>query len=95
LLQEVDRTVAATFANEVGALYFETSAKEDTNIHDLFVKLSELEHVTRFIYDFGLTCCSDSGSRLPAPPTADTSVIKPSALQNKQQAKKAGGGGCC
>lgn len=33
--------MAASFAQEIGALYLETSAKEDTNIHDLFIKLSE------------------------------------------------------
>lgn len=33
--------MAAAFAAEIGALYVETSAKEDTNIHDLFTKLSE------------------------------------------------------
>ena len=38
--QEVDQRLASSFANEVGAIYFETSAKDDTNIQDIFVQLS-------------------------------------------------------
>ena len=38
--QEVDRVMAATYAEEIGALYVETSAKEDICIHDMFTQLS-------------------------------------------------------
>ncbi len=42
LLQEVDRSMAAAYAEEIGAMYLETSAKEDLHVHDMFVQLSEL-----------------------------------------------------
>lgn len=29
------------YAEEIGALYLETSAKDDTNVQDIFVKLSK------------------------------------------------------
>eukprot|EP01033_Poteriospumella_lacustris_P001613 gene1613-1175_t len=38
--REVDRSVAQGYANEINAIYLETSAKEDTNVQDIFVKLS-------------------------------------------------------
>lgn len=38
--REVEQRLASSFANEVGAIYFETSAKDDTNIQDIFVQLS-------------------------------------------------------
>ena len=30
-----------SYAEEIGALYLETSAKDDTNVQDIFVKLSK------------------------------------------------------
>lgn len=39
--QEVDKDMATAYAEEIGALYLETSAKDDTNVQDIFVKLSE------------------------------------------------------
>jgi Ras family len=39
--QEVDRASAAGYAEEIGAMYLETSAKDDLNVHDIFVQLSE------------------------------------------------------
>jgi hypothetical protein len=33
--------MATAYAEEIGALYLETSAKDDTNVQDIFVKLSE------------------------------------------------------
>jgi Ras-related protein Rab-22 len=38
--REVDRNVAAQYAADIGAIYLETSAKEDTNVQDIFIKLS-------------------------------------------------------
>lgn len=32
--------MATAYAEEIGALYLETSAKDDTNVQDIFVKLS-------------------------------------------------------
>jgi hypothetical protein len=33
--------MAVAYAEEIGALYLETSAKDDTNVQDIFVKLSK------------------------------------------------------
>lgn len=33
--------MAIAYAEEIGALYLETSAKDDTNVQDIFVKLSK------------------------------------------------------
>eukprot|EP00128_Syssomonas_multiformis_P010200 Colp12_sorted_trinity150504_noHs@1162 len=38
--REVDQEMAIAYAEEIGALYLETSAKDDTNVQDIFVKLS-------------------------------------------------------
>ena len=32
---------AASYAGEIGAMYLETSAKDDLNVHDIFVQLSQ------------------------------------------------------
>lgn len=40
-MQEVTTETAEQYANEIGALYLETSAKDDTNVHDIFVQLSK------------------------------------------------------
>ncbi len=37
--------MAATYAEEIGAMYLETSAKDDLNVQDIFVKLSESSFV--------------------------------------------------
>lgn len=54
LLQEVDRSMAAAYAEEIGAMYLETSAKEDLHVHDMFVQLSELfsKTFTAFVWIF-------------------------------------------
>jgi hypothetical protein len=31
---------ASAYAQEIGAMYLETSAKDDLNVHDIFVQLS-------------------------------------------------------
>ena len=33
--------MANAYAEEIGALYLETSAKDDLNVHDIFIKLSK------------------------------------------------------
>jgi Ras-related protein Rab-22 len=38
--REVDRTMAAAYAEEIGAFYLETSAKDDLNVQDIFVQIS-------------------------------------------------------
>ena len=39
--REVDKNMAMTYADEICALYLETSAKDDVNVHDVFVSLSK------------------------------------------------------
>ncbi|CAN0311683.1 unnamed protein product, partial [Discosporangium mesarthrocarpum] len=39
-LQEVDSSLARAYADEIGAMFMETSAKKDTNVQDLFVEIS-------------------------------------------------------
>jgi GTPase SAR1 family protein len=38
--REIDRAMAQAYAEEIGALYLETSAKDDVNVQDIFVQLS-------------------------------------------------------
>lgn len=38
--REVESSSAAAYAEEIGAMYLETSAKDDLNVHDIFVQLS-------------------------------------------------------
>jgi Ras-related protein Rab-22 len=38
--REVDQAMAQAYAEEIGAMYVETSAKDDLNVQDIFVKLS-------------------------------------------------------
>lgn len=38
--REVDRSMALAYAEEIGAMYLETSAKDDVNVQDIFVQLS-------------------------------------------------------
>lgn len=37
--REVESAAAAAYAQEIGAVYLETSAKYDLNVHDIFVEL--------------------------------------------------------
>lgn len=39
--REVESSAAAAYAQEIGAMYLETSAKDDINVHDIFAQLSE------------------------------------------------------
>ncbi|KAJ1400059.1 ras family-domain-containing protein [Ochromonadaceae sp. CCMP2298] len=38
--REVDKAMAIAYAEEIGAMYLETSAKDDFNVQDIFVQLS-------------------------------------------------------
>lgn len=38
--REVDSAMAQAYAEDIGAMYLETSAKADTNVQDIFVRLS-------------------------------------------------------
>lgn len=40
--REVDRSMASVYAEEINAMYLETSAKDDLNVQDIFVQLSKL-----------------------------------------------------
>ena len=39
-LREVDTETAKAYAEEIGAMYVETSAKDDLNVQDMFVQIS-------------------------------------------------------
>lgn len=39
--QEVESSVAQAYAEEIGAMFVETSAKMDTHVQDVFVELSK------------------------------------------------------
>ena len=38
--REVDRSMAAAYAEEIGAIYLETSAKDDLHVQDIFFQIS-------------------------------------------------------
>jgi glucose/arabinose dehydrogenase len=54
-VQEVDKEMAVAYAEEIGALYLETSAKDDTNVQDIFVKLSKCLSVLSLILSVALS----------------------------------------
>lgn len=39
--RDVDRNIAQAYAEEIGAMYLETSAKDDLNVQDIFIQLSK------------------------------------------------------
>mmetsp|Transcript_24820 Transcript_24820/g.25448 ORF Transcript_24820/g.25448 Transcript_24820/m.25448 type:complete len:201 (-) Transcript_24820:297-899(-) len=39
--REIESVTASAYAQEIGAMYLETSAKDDLNVHDIFVQLSQ------------------------------------------------------
>lgn len=39
--QEVESSMAQAYADEIGAMFVETSAKDDTHVQDMFVELSK------------------------------------------------------
>ena len=41
--REIESASAAAYAKEIGAMYLETSAKDDLNVHDIFVQLSKCD----------------------------------------------------
>lgn len=41
MIQEVESSVAQAYAEEIGAMFVETSAKTDTHVQDVFVELSK------------------------------------------------------
>jgi hypothetical protein len=71
-MQEVTSETAEQYANEIGALYLETSAKDDTNVHDIFVQLSKWDTPSVIPESLAggeiLICCFRVGKRLPPPP---------------------------
>jgi hypothetical protein len=95
--REVDRKEAAAYAETIGALYLETSAKDDTNVQDLFIKLSEFSVFSTVVLlgvSHLLTSFFQSGGKLPAPQAPDANVLKANAANlrnNKPPAKS----GCC
>lgn len=41
--------LAISYADEIGAMYLETSAKDDLNVQDIFVQLSESSLSSSFL----------------------------------------------
>lgn len=39
--QEVESSMAQAYADEIGAMFVETSAKDDTHVQDMFVELAK------------------------------------------------------
>ncbi len=50
--QEVDQATAAAYAENIGAMYIETSAKDDLHVQNLFVQISKYSDF--FLYSFTL-----------------------------------------
>lgn len=87
--------MASSYAEEIGAMYLETSAKDDLNVQDIFVKLST-----------SCTCSADPspflhaffmpGYKLPAPQQADANVVKAtSSNMRNQRQSPAKASTCC
>lgn len=48
----MESAAASAYAQEIGAMYLETSAKDDINVHDIFVQLSKfLSFINAFCID--------------------------------------------
>jgi hypothetical protein len=94
MVQEVDKTMAASFAQEIGALYVETSAKDDMNIHDLFTGLGNQRYSvvsTSKCLVFVVMClCAFAAERLPAPPQPETNIIRPTNTLQPAPAQRSG-----
>jgi hypothetical protein len=71
-------------------MYLETSAKDDLNVHDIFVQLSTIFLIIFFLSHSHLAV----GQRLPPPPEADSNVIKGTSAFN-QPAPQASSSSCC
>jgi hypothetical protein len=59
--KEIESVTASAYAQEIGAMYLETSAKDDLNVHDIFVQLSMTFPLTLpFVYSSYLRQANDS-----------------------------------
>lgn len=69
----------------------ETSAKEDTNVQDIFIKLSKpLLFSTLLVLQ---SVCV--GSRLPSPQAPDAGVVRAGAKDVRNARQNQSKGGCC
>ncbi|MEY2798808.1 MAG: hypothetical protein RIS22_1074 [Actinomycetota bacterium] len=57
--REVDKKMAATFAEDINAIFLETSAKDDLNVQSIFVQLSKCLYLD-LTYPFSLRAISAS-----------------------------------
>lgn len=75
--------MASAYAEEIGAMYLETSAKDDLNVQDIFVKLSKCLSCELLELHFIVF----SGYKLPVQQQNDVNVIKAtnSNLRNQRQ----------
>ncbi|CAM9848431.1 unnamed protein product, partial [Laminaria digitata] len=64
--QEVESSTAQAYADEIGAMFVETSAKDDTHVQDMFVELSKRL----------------PKRELPPPPSGDTLNLDSSAASS-------------
>lgn len=88
--------MAIAYAEEIGALYLETSAKDDTNVQDIFVKLSKCVHllvvyvIDVHLFDAPLLtvvfgCCTHLSRRLSAPAAANVGHQRDSRHQQQRR----------
>ena len=49
--------MAAAYAEEIGAMYLETSAKEDLNVQDIFIQLSTFDRLRNRLELYIFTHC--------------------------------------
>jgi len=74
--------MASSYAEDIGAMFLETSAKDDLNVQDIFVQLSELpllETHPCFLFS------SFAGMKLPAPAQQDSNIIRGSSAAMRRQ----------
>ena len=95
--QKVPTADAAAYAKSINALFLETSAKQDTNVQDLFLQISACACVLCFLALLGvsvvLTREFSAGKRLPAPGAGGAfEDDDPVVNLRKAPSKK---GGCC
>ena len=89
--------MAIAYATEIGAMYLETSAKDDSNVHDIFVKLSKyIRYCTVFVIFSITSSMLKIGQKLPAPPQVDPNTVRATAnIRNSQMRNQQKSGGCC
>lgn len=84
--------MASAYAEDIGAMYLETSAKDDLNVQDIFVRLSKTLNSNSFEL---FTQNIPSGQRLPAPVQADSNIIKGNSPSLRTRPPQAPKSSCC